>query len=94
MNRMSKACDYFHLTISTKQTEVIHQPGPGKSCSDQSNTVNGQKMQVVDKFSYLGSTLSRAVHIDDEPEVRKPLKHLADLAQMSGKGMESDLTLN
>ena len=29
-------------------------------------TVNGQRTQVVDKFSYLGSTLSRAVHIDDD----------------------------
>ena len=28
--------------------------------------MNGQKLQVVDKFTYLGSTLSRAVHIDDE----------------------------
>ena len=29
-------------------------------------TVNGQKLKVVDKFTYLGCTLSRAVHIDDE----------------------------
>ena len=28
--------------------------------------MNGQKLQVVDKFTYLGSTLSRAVHIYDE----------------------------
>ena len=27
--------------------------------------MNGQKLQVVDKFTYLGSTLSKAVHIDD-----------------------------
>ena len=33
-------------------------------------TVNGQKLQVVDKFTYLGSTLSRAVHIDDEVTAR------------------------
>ena len=30
----------------------------------------GQKLQVVDKFTYLGSTLSRAVHIDDEVTAR------------------------
>ena len=28
------------------------------------------KMQIVDKFTYLGSTLSRAVHIDDEVTAR------------------------
>ena len=28
--------------------------------------MNGLKLQVVDKFTYLGSTLSRVVHIDDE----------------------------
>ena len=32
--------------------------------------MNGQKLQVVDKFTYLGSTLSRAVHIDDEVTTR------------------------
>ena len=32
--------------------------------------MNGQKLQVVDKFTYLGSTLSRAVHIDDEITAR------------------------
>ena len=33
-------------------------------------TVNGQKLKDVDKFTYLGSTLSRAVHIDDEATAR------------------------
>ena len=64
--RMSKACDNFQLTISTKKTEVVHQPAHGKPYSEPTITVNGQKLQIVDKFAYLGSTLSRAVHIDDE----------------------------
>ena len=38
--------------------------------SEPTITVNGQKLQVVDKFTYLGSTLSRAVHIDDEVTAR------------------------
>ena len=67
---MSKACDNFQLTISTKKTEVVHQPAPGKPYSEPTITVNGQKLQVVDKFTYLGSTLSRAVHIDDEVTAR------------------------
>ena len=70
VDRMSKACDKFQLTISTKKTEVVHQSAPGKPYSEPTITVNGQKLQVVDKFTYLGSTLSRAVHIDDEVTAR------------------------
>ena len=66
VDRMSKACDNFQLTISTKKTEVVHQPAHEKPYSEPTITVNGQKLQVVDKFIYLGSTLSRAVHIDNE----------------------------
>ena len=32
--------------------------------------MKGQQLQVVDKFTYLGSTLSRVVHIDDEVNAR------------------------
>ena len=32
--------------------------------------MNGQTLRVVDKFTYLGSTLSRAMHIDDEVTAR------------------------
>ena len=32
--------------------------------------MKGQRLQVVDKFTYLGSTLSRVVHIDDEVNAR------------------------
>ena len=70
VDRMSKPCDNFQLTISTKKTEVVHKPAPGKPYSAPTITVNGQKLQVVDKFTYLGSTLSRAVHIDDEYTAR------------------------
>ena len=74
VDRMSKACDNFQLiistNISTKKTEVVHPPAPGKPYSEPTITVNGQKLQVVDKFTYLGSTLSRAVHIDDEVTAR------------------------
>ena len=68
--RMSKACDNFQLTISTKKTEVVHQPAPGKPYSETNISVYGQKLQVVDKFTYIGSTLSRAVHFDDEVTAR------------------------
>ena len=32
--------------------------------------MKGQRLQVEDKFTYLGSTLPRVVHIDDEVNAR------------------------
>ena len=88
---------YYNLTISTEMTEVEYQPASGKPYSEPTITVNGQNLHVVDKFTYLESALYRALHIDDEVTVRttrKPVWYLAGLTQMSGSGMESDLTQN
>ena len=60
----------FNSQLAQKETEVVNQPAPGKQYSEPTITVNGQKLQVVDKFTYLGNTLSRAVHIDDEVTAR------------------------
>ena len=66
MDQVSQSCDNYDLTISKKKTQVVNKPAPGQAYNDPTITVNGQKLKVVDKFTYLGSTLSRAVHIDDE----------------------------
>ena len=34
MDRVSQSCDNYDLTISTKKTEVVHQPTPGKPCNE------------------------------------------------------------
>ena len=70
VNKFSEACLNFGLTVSTKKTEVMHQPAPGKAYVEPSITVNGQKLKVVDKFTYLGSTLSQNQTIDDEISLR------------------------
>ena len=66
----SAACSNFGLTISIKKTEVMHQPAPGSAFVEPSITVDGQRLNNVDRFTYLGSTLSQAVHIDDEINTR------------------------
>ena len=66
MNSFSSACDNFGLTISTKKTEVLYQPAPGHPYREPNITVKGQKLQAVESFTYLGSTLSRAATIDAE----------------------------
>ena len=66
MDQVSQSCDNYDLTISTKR----HHPAPGNSYNKPTITVNGQKLKVVSKFIYLGNTLPRAVHIDDEVTAR------------------------
>ena len=70
MDKFSDACTAFGLTISTKKTEVLYQPAPNKTHSDPTITVNGQPLKSVNNFTYLGSTLSRDVRIDDEVALR------------------------
>ena len=70
VDQVSDSCDSYDLTISIKKTEVVYQPAPGKPYKEPTITVKGQRLQVVDKFTYLGSTLSRIVHIDDEVNAR------------------------
>ena len=54
--------------------------------------MKGQRLQVVDKFTYIGSTLSRVVHIDDEVNARIA-KASAAFGRLRGFGteVESDL---
>ena len=70
VDQVSDSCNSYDLTISIKKTEVVYQPAPGKPYKEPTITVKGQRLQVVDKFTYLGSTLSRVVHIDDEVNAR------------------------
>ena len=70
VDQVSDSCDSYDLTISIKKTEVVYQPAPGKPYKEPTITVKGQRLQIVDKFTYLGSTLSRVVHIDDEVNFR------------------------
>ncbi len=66
VDKFSDACDNFELAISTKKTEVMYQPAPGRTYTEPNISVNGQRLSAVDKFTYLGSTLSHTVTIDDE----------------------------
>ena len=49
---------------------MVYQPNPAKSYKEPTITVTFQRLPVVDKFTYLGSTLSSVVHIDDEVNAR------------------------
>ena len=49
---------------------MLHQPTPGKLYTQPIIKIKDQILQAVDKFTYLGSTMSREVHIDDEINTR------------------------
>ena len=70
VDKFSSAYSNFGLTISTKKTEVLHQPAPGNLYIAPNITVDGQSLASVDKFRYLGSIISQNVNIDNEVVVR------------------------
>ena len=72
MDLFAKACEDFGFTISTKETEVLHQPAPAAPYIELQVTVNdqSQKLAAADTFVYLGSTLSRSVNIDEKVAYR------------------------
>ena len=74
VDRMSKACDNFQLTISTKKTEVVHQPAPGKLYSEPTITVNGQNFKLLIN-SFILEALSPeqcTLMMRSQPELRRP----------------------
>ncbi|BHF63706.1 hypothetical protein SprV_0200670000 [Sparganum proliferum] len=74
MDLFSAVCENFGLVINTQKTVVMYQPPPPNTTTPPPNapppppqiSVNGTRLQVVENFPYLGSTLSRSTKIDDE----------------------------
>ena len=92
-DQVSQSCDNYDLTIRTIKTEAVHQPAPGKLYNEQTVTVNGQKLKVVDKFTYLGRfSPEQCTMMMSLPELQKPVWLLGDSVQMFGSAMESSLT--
>ena len=70
VDKFCDACNDFGLNISIKKTEVMHQPAPMKPYIEPSATANDQRLNVVNRFTYLGSTLFQNVVTDDEVNTR------------------------
>ena len=90
MDQVSQSCDNYDLTISTKKTEVVDQPAPGKRYNEPTITVNVEKLKVVDKFTYLGSKLfpeQCSLMMRSLPELQKPVWHSEDSVKMSWSEM-------
>ena len=70
MDNFTKARAAVGLTISLKKTVVMYQPAPGKLYHGPNIYVYGKRLQEVDKFVYLGSTLYRSCNFDSEVSLR------------------------
>ena len=62
VDRFATACTEFGLTISLRKTMVMAQGVP----SPPNITINGTPLTVVDKFSYLGSTMTDSNNLETE----------------------------
>nr|VZH96024.1 unnamed protein product [Spirometra erinaceieuropaei] len=62
MDLFSAACENLRLAINTEKVIVMHQPPHNTAIPHNAPqiSVNGTLLQVVDKFTYLGSILSRS----------------------------------
>jgi len=70
VDAFSRATTRFGLTISIQKTEVLHQPRPGTIPTVDTVLVHDEPLKSVDKFCYLGGTISQNARIDDEVVAR------------------------
>ena len=71
------------MTSQSASKRLKNQPAPGKPYKEPTITVKGQRLQAIEKFTYLESTLSRVVHIDDEVNART-VKGSAEFGRLRG----------
>lgn len=90
ITRFAEACTEFGLTMSLKKTNVM-----GQDVSTTPKiTIGDHTLEVVDKFTYLGSTISNKLSLDAELDVRIG-KAATAMARLSKRAWENPkLTLN
>lgn len=69
-DHFSTATKRFGLIISLKKTEVLHQPAPGEPYVAPNIYIDGHRLNVVNKFTYLGSSISDEGNMDSEIDSR------------------------
>ena len=67
----SNACDNLGRTISTKKTDVLHQPAAKKTRVVYQPALSKRKFpRLFDRLTYVFSTLSRSAKMDDDVNSR------------------------
>lgn len=76
MDKFSHACDLFSMSISAKKTVIL-----GQGCAEKPVILlNGTPLSVVDRFCYLGSTVTSNLSLNVEIDTR-----IGKAATMFGK---------
>ena len=91
MNRFSKACEDFRLTISLKKTNIMNQDTE----SPPSIAINNYQLEVItEEFTYLGSTVTDS--LDMGPELNRRIGRATSIvARLSKRVWENHkLTTN
>ena len=70
MNHFLSACNSFGLKINLKKTVVMYDQALGSPYIEPIIFVEGNKLDVVHSFVYLGSTLSERCSLDREISFR------------------------
>ena len=70
INLFSEACCHFGLTISLKKTKVMYTAPPGQPYIEPNIFIQGTRLDVVNTFVYLGSSISRDGSLDSEVHLR------------------------
>lgn len=86
INRFAAACTEFGLTISLKKTEVMSQD----VSTAPSISIGDHTLEVVNKFTYLGSTISNNLSLDPELNCRIG-KATTAMARLTKRVWENDM---
>lgn len=70
VDKFAEAARLFGLTISLGKTEVLFQPSPTSASQPPSISIEGTQLKTVEKFKYLGSTISNDGSLDNEISAR------------------------
>ena len=76
----ASAAKAFGLTVSIKKTEVLRHLAPNTTLCPPNITTDGEALENVIVFKYLGSSISSAANLDDEV-----LNHLSKASQAFGR---------
>ena len=91
MNHFVFACNSFGLKFNLKKTVVMYDPAPRSPYIEPIIFVEGNKLDIVHSFVYLGSTLSEGCRLDREISFRieRPSRSFQHLINVCGPSMAS-----
>ena len=93
MNKINESCKAFGLQISLDKTVVMFQPSPNNLYCEPEIFIEDFKLRVVEKFPYLGSTMSHNCTLDEEIKLRLQKATVAFRGLESRVWSQNDITI-